>query len=241
MKTFLTLLVVCLPVAALGIEPAEGPLGERQKLVLTDDFDREGLGPNYKTGIPAYDVTGGVLQGTQARADHGSSLGATLELPDGNLLLEVKFRFEGASSININLDDKAFQGVHAGHISRVRITPRSVTLMDDREGVMRNDIYALRKSGDPQKKAQGDRMAENAVKQFPVQLERGKWYRISVEIVADQMRVMIDGKPAGSLRSPGLAHPTKPDLRIGVWGFNEQAWFDDLRVWSVKPFAGQAG
>jgi hypothetical protein len=46
------------------------------------------------------------------------------------------------------------------------------------------------------------------------------------------MRVTLDGKPVGFLKSTGLAHEKKPDLKISVSG--KQALFDDLRVWSVK-------
>src|SRR6056297_1055921 len=74
-------------------------------------------------------------------------------------------------------------------------------------------------------------------KKVPVKIRPGQWYKLNVEIVGDRMRVMIDDQRVGSLQSPGLAHPTKPDLRIGVWGEGEEAWFDDLRIWSVRPVA----
>jgi hypothetical protein len=46
----------------------------------------------------------------------------------------------------------------------------------------------------------------------------------------------LDDKPVGWLKSSGLAHATKPDLKISVSG--RQALFDDLKVWAVeKPAA----
>jgi len=48
------------------------------------------------------------------------------------------------------------------------------------------------------------------------------------------MRVTIDDAAIGHLKSPGLAHATKPNLRISAWGKDQEAHLDDLRVWSVK-------
>jgi len=115
----------------------EKPIAEKGTLVFSDDFKHSDLGEKWKIGIPAFTVTGPALKGSQARDDHGAAIGATLKLPDGNAILELKFRFDGANSINVSLDDKSFAGVHAGHISRVVIKPNRITLLDDKEGVMR--------------------------------------------------------------------------------------------------------
>src|SRR6056297_63968 len=201
-------------VSVSGADSDPTPRAVKGKLVFSDDFQRTELGSAWKVGIPGYQISDGVLRGIQAKSDHGSSVGTSLPLPSGDFHLELRFRFEGAKSININLDDKAFKGVHAGHISRVVIRPPTLILMDDKEGVMRNDIRALRKSNDPEMKAEGDRMSAGATKKVPVKIRPGQWYKLNVEIVGDRMRVMIDDQRVGSLQSPGLAHPTKPDLRI---------------------------
>lgn len=222
------------PAAPLPAEAA-APLGEKDKLIFSDDFDRETLGPAWKVGIPAFAIKEGVLQGLQERDDHGSSAGATLPLPDGNAILEVKVRFAGAKSFNVNLDDKDFKGTHAGHIARLVVRPAALTLMDDREGVMRNDIYELRKSEDAAKKAEGTKLAAGTTATVPFEFEQEKWYLLGLEVVGERMRVTLDGKAVGWLHSKGLAHPTKPHLRLGVWGKGEEAaHFDELRIWSVK-------
>lgn len=215
-------------------------LGVKDQLVFSDDFERTGLGPALKSPIPAFTVADGLLVGRQERPDHGGTLATTLALPDGNVILAIKFRFAGARSFNLACDDIGYRGTHAGHISRVTILPNRVTLYDDKEGVMRNDIYALRRSGDPQKKAEGDRLAEKATVNFPLKLEQNRWYALGLEIIGDQMRVSIDGQSVGQLQSPGLAHATKPTLRLSVWGAtpDRQVQFDELRIWSVKPAAG---
>lgn len=219
--------------AANGPAPTEGV---KNQLVFSDDFDRTGLGAALKSPIPAFTVDNGVLTGRQERADHGGTLAALLPLPDGNAIVEIKFRFAGARSFNLACDDIHYRGTHAGHISRVTVRPNQITLYDDKEGVMRNDIYALRRSGDPQKKAEGDRLAKNAVVNFPAKLEQGRWYALTVAIVGDRLTVSIDGIEIGHLKSPGLAHPTKPNLRLSAWGATpaQSVQFDALRIWSVK-------
>jgi hypothetical protein len=66
----------------------------------------------------------------------------------------------------------------------------------------------------------------------PMKVETHAWHTFSAEIVGDRMRVTLDGKPVGLLQSPGLAHSTKPDLKISLSG--KQALLDDLHVWAVK-------
>ena len=51
--------------------------------------------------------------------------------------------------------------------------------------------------------------------------------------LGDEMRVTIDGKPAGYLKSSGIAHPTKSKIELGVAG--KDGYFDDIKVWSAEP------
>jgi len=46
-------------------------------------------------------------------------------------------------------------------------------------------------------------------------------------------RVSLDDKSVGSLKSPGIAHPTKSDFHFTVTG--RDAIFDDVRIWSAGP------
>ena len=47
------------------------------------------------------------------------------------------------------------------------------------------------------------------------------------------MRVTIDGKPAGYLKSSGIGHPTKSKIELGVAG--KDGYFDDIKVWNAEP------
>jgi len=120
----------------------------------------------------------------------------------------------------------------AGHIARVTLEPQLVKLHDDKEGAMNRKLTALRKSDDAVAKAGAEAEIKRHTLMVPMKLETQRWHAFAVEIVGDQMRVMLDGKPVGFLKSAGLAHEKKPDLKISVSG--KQALFDDLRIWSVK-------
>ena len=74
---------------------------------------------------------------------------------------------------------------------------------------------------------------------FPVKLESGKWYTLVVETVGDEMRVTIDGKPSGYLKSPGIGHATKSKIELGVAG--KDGYFDDIKVWNAEIASEQGG
>jgi hypothetical protein len=105
-----------------------------------------------------------------------------------------------------------------------------VTLIDERDGGMRNDIYEMKK--DPAKKAEVAKLLAGRSASFPVKLEAGTWYTLVVETVGEEMRVTIDGKPAGYLKSSGIGHATKSKIELGVAG--KDGWFDDLKVWNAE-------
>jgi hypothetical protein len=96
---------------------------------------------------------------------------------------------------------------------------------------MRNDIYEMSK--DPSRKAERDKLLAGRRVTYPAKLEMGKWYLVVVETVGDAMRVTIDGKPAGYLKSSGIAHSTKSKIELGVAG--KDGFFDDLKVWNAEP------
>jgi hypothetical protein len=86
---------------------------------------------------------------------------------------------------------------------------------------------------EPSKKAERAKLLVGRTVTYPAKLETGKWYALVVETVGDTMRVTLDGKPAGFLKSSGIAHATKSKIEFGVAG--KDGWFDDLKVWNAEP------
>lgn len=154
-----------------------------------------------------------------------------LEIPTKDSVVEVKIKFAGATMIDVEFDDRKYTGCHYGHICRAQVRLNGVTIIDERDGNMRNDIYEMKK--DPTKKAEVAKLLVGRSVTFPAKLEAGKWHTLVVETVGDEMRVSIDGQPAGYLKSSGIAHATKSKIELGVAG--KDGFFDDLKVWNAEP------
>ena len=239
-----TLLVSLLGVAAtasaaeLRTVPSE-PIAKKLELLFSDDFERAEIGKAWGSVIPTYTLENGTLKGVQTRVNapaadgkpavvgHAAILG--VDVPTKDSVVEFKFRFAGATALSAEFDDRKFTGSHYGHICRVVVTPKDVTLRDERDGSMRNDIYALGK--DPTKKEERAKLIQGRSATFPLPLEADKWYSLALETVDDAMRVTIDGKPVAYLKSSGIAHPTKSKIEFGCAG--KDGYFDDVKIWNA--------
>ena len=225
--------------ADLPAIPAKS-IGEKKELLFSEDFEGPDPAKVWHKVVPTFVVEKGILKGTQTRdkdvpsADGKSVVKAHaavhgLEIPTKDSIVEVRIRFEGASMIDVEFDDRKYTEAHYGHICRAQIRLTGVTLIDERDGGMRNDIYEMKK--DPAKKAEVAKLLVGRSANFPIKLEASKWYTLVVETVGDEMRVTIDGKPAGYLKSSGIAHATKSKIEFGVAG--KDGFFDDIKVWNA--------
>lgn len=221
-------------------EPPARPLAEKKELLFADDFEGAEPAKVWHRVIPAFVVERGVLKGTQTRdkdvpaADGKPAVKAHaavhgLEIPTRDSVVEVRIRFDGATMMDVEFTDRAYKGSHYGHLCRAQVRLDRVTLIDERDGNMRNDIYAMKK--DPARKAEVAALLKGRSASFPVKLEPGTWYALAVETVGDEMRVTIDGKPVAYLKSSGIAHATKSKIELGVAG--RGGAFDDLKVWNA--------
>jgi len=236
---------VLLATAALADDPASIPaksLAAKKEILFSDDFQGAEPAKVWHKVVPTFAVENGTLKGTQTRdqnipaADGKPAVTAHaavhgLEIPTKDSVVEVRIKFEGATMIDVEFDDRKYTGCHYGHICRAQVRLDKVTIIDEKEGSMRNDIYEMKK--DPSKKAEVAKLLVGRSASFPVSLEKGQWYTFAVETVGDEMRATIDGKPAGYLKSPGIGHPTKSKIELGVAG--KDGFFDDIKVWNAEP------
>ena len=236
----LFLLTAPLFAADLPAIPA-GPIAEKKDLLFSDDFEGAQPAKVWHPVVPTFVVEKGTLKGTQTRdkdvpaADGKPAVKAHaavegLDIPTGDSVVEVRIRFEGASMMDVEFDDRKYTGSHYGHICRAQVRLNGVTLIDERDGGMRNDIYEMKQ--DPARKAEVARLLAGRSATYPAKLEPGTWYTLVVETVGDEMRVTLDGKPAGYLKSSGIAHPTKSKIELGVAG--KDGFFDDIKVWNAE-------
>ncbi|MBX3399012.1 MAG: hypothetical protein KF873_09740 [Gemmataceae bacterium] len=236
------LLFVTLGFAADKPPVPAAPIAEKKELLFADDFESAMPAKPWHRVVPTFAFDKGVLTGTQTRdkdvpsADGKSVVKAHaavhgLEIPTKDSIVEVKIRFDGATMIDVEFDDRKYTGAHYGHICRAQVRLTGVTIIDERDGTMRNDIYEMKK--DPAKKAEVAKLLAGRSITYPAKLEAGKWYALAVETVGEAMRVSIDGKPMAYLKSSGIGHATKSKIELGVAG--KSGSFDDIKVWNAVP------
>jgi hypothetical protein len=230
---------------ALPPIPAES-IAKKKELLFSDDFQGTEPAKVWHKVVATFGVENGALKGTQTRvvdvpaADGKPEVKAHaavhgLEIPTKDSVVEVRIRFDGATMIDVEFDDRKYAGAHYGHLCRAQVRLNGVTIIDERDGGMRNDIRAMR--NDPTKKAEVAALLKGRQVTYPTKLEAGQWYTLVVETVGDEMRVTIDGKPAAYLKSSGIAHATKSKIELGVAG--KEGWFDDIKVWNAEPAASR--
>jgi hypothetical protein len=223
----LTLLLTLTLTLNLSAGPDVPPaLAKKGELLFSDDFERTELG-DWKVIIPGFKVEDGVLIATQERDDHGA-VGRVYE-PMKDVIISFRFKLAGSPGFNLVFDDKNHKGSHAGHICRVAVVKNQIRLGDDKEGVMRNDIFAMRR--DPTIKEKATDLLKGRSSKTTVTVESETWYSMTIEIKGDEMRASLDGTALIYLKSPGIAHPTKESLHFTVNGTG--AHFDEVRVWAA--------
>jgi len=228
-NTILVILVVAIFSFARG---EDAPLVVKKgDLLFSDDFERSDLGENWKVVIPGFKVANGNLVGTQDRADHGAV--GRVYVPMKDVVMSFRFLLPEGCTFNVVFDDKNFKGSHAGHICRVAVTPKQIRLGDDKEGIMRNDIFAMRKDPETRAKSEALLKGKGAVLKTAVSLDT--WHTMVIKISGERMQVKLDDKTLGSLESPGIAHPTKESVHFTVNG--DGILFDDVQIWAVETSA----
>jgi len=214
---------------------------ELGQLQFEDHFDRNesqektdepgnGWGTNSKSrakGNKQVDLRDGAMYiDLSPEANHAVSVTHAAEFTDG--AVSLRFMLEDAKdSLGLDFADLDCKEVHAGHLFVAKITTKQVMLLDLKTGNMRSDIHEARqakqKLTDDQKKA-----LEGKQKSLPLVTEISKWHDLVVKIAGDELSISIDGKDIGSLKSPGIAHPTKKMLRLSV---PRNAVVDDVKIW----------
>jgi hypothetical protein len=244
-----TALLACVPLAGFAADPAgvpDQPIGVKKDLLFSDDFEASEHSKLWHDVVPTFAFENGTLKGTQTRdmnipamdgkaavQAHAAVYG--LSLPTKDSIVETKMRFDGCQWLDVEFDDRNYTGSHYGHLCRAQVYLDHIFIMDERDGSQNEALNALRKDPDPAKQEEANRIRRAHQLSIPLanKLEPGKWYTVVVETVGEAMRVTIDGKPVGYFKSPGIGHPTKSKIELGVGG--KSGAFDDIKVWNAEP------
>lgn len=219
------------------------PIGIKKELLFSDDFERAEIGPAWGPVVPTFTLENGALKGTQTRFDtpatdgkpsmkgHNAVIGT--DVPTKDSIIEVKIKFDGATSLSVEFDDRNYTGAHYGHICLVQVKPKMVILVDQRDGGMKNEIREM--ANDPAKKKERDALLVGRSVSFPLsqELQTGKWHTLVLETIGDAMRASIDGTAVAYLKSSGIAHATKSKIELNCG--SKDGYFDEIKVWNAVP------
>ena len=212
-------------------------IAEKKELLFSDDFKGATHDAKWHRVVDTFAFENGALKGTQTRdknipaADgkpevkaHAAVYG--LELPTKDSVVETKIRFDGNTMMDVEFDDRKFEGSHYGHLCRAQV------YLDKVNGTQSNNLIELRKDA-AKNKDEINKLLSTHTGSFPLKtkLEAGKTYDLVVETVGEEMRVTLDGKPVAFLKSPGIGHVTKSKIELGVAG--KSGWFEDIKVWNA--------
>ena len=183
------------------------------KVFFEDDFSGSQLKKEWGSWKSESVVRDGVLVGiTPKSADHPSV--NSIDLPSfGDMQVTVSFKFAGSQRFSIMFRDPAYKGSHAGHICHVAVSATSVTLYDGKTGQFRQDIRDKRKAGE-KLDAATENMLKTKMSQSKIKIDPTKWHDLGIRIEGDVLRAWIDGKLVATLKSEGIAHPTKTNMNI---------------------------
>lgn len=214
---------LCLAHSAPAQPSPAAPVPRPGEELFSDDFERQDLG-EWRAMVPSFTIIDGALRGQQSPGAHGAV--GQVRRPMRDVVVSFRFKLDGSTTFNAVFDDKDFKGSHGGHICRVLFTTHQIRLGDDKEGVMRNDIFEMTKK--PGGRALAAPLLAGRGSVAPARIEQNKWYHATIEVVGDDMRVWLDGAPSGHLKSPGIAHETKSSFHFTVTGSG--VLFDDVKI-----------
>src|SRR6188474_3445534 len=190
----LAAVLLAAPAAVADDPPAvpAKPIAEKKELLFTDDFEGAEPAKVWHKVVATFAVEKGALKGTQTRdknipaADGKPEIKAHaavhgLEIPTKDSVVEVRIKFEGATMIDVEFDDRKYTGAHYGHLCRAQVRLNGVTIIDERDGGMRNDIREMSK--DPSKKAERAKLLAGRQVTYPAKVESGVWHTLVVETV----------------------------------------------------------
>lgn len=200
--------------AAFAIEqpgPPKPPVGDP----FEDKFERTTLGDQWQIGGGIYTLHDGYLTaGEKEGNNHPGIFKIWKDFKD--IELKFSFRFDGSKGFSIVFNDPGEPSVHSGHVVRLSIALKSVTLTDDKTGLM--SLEWVDKRTDPKLKEAVEAVRAKTSRRFDYDFKPGQWYAVTMDVIGDEMSVSVDGKFVGKFNSPGFAHPTKKSFHFSISG-----------------------
>lgn len=172
---------------------------------LLDDPLNAALGKDWKVGKGKWEPVDGAIRGAELKDDmHGAVARRDLAVKDA--VIAFSFKLDGAKQISLSLNGAK------GHISRVRITPKSVVVQkDDQDGKNGPDTAAVLDTA-------------------TVDIKTGEWHTLVVELRGPDILATLDGKHTAFGTHEAIA---KEKANFGLTVAGETASFKGLKVYEA--------
>jgi hypothetical protein len=240
------LIAVCLlfTVATPLVADEKALLEERGSLLFADDFNRDDGSAvsdapgNGWTSNSAWRAEGskqvflndGTLRvATAPGASHGATMFHDIEPAFADSVVQIRFLMAVDEAFILDFNDPQCDVVHAGHIVKISVSKNEIVLKDSKTGDQNREIKELRRKNQLTPEIL-DSLAAKSVT-LPCMLADGKWHTMYLIVEGDLLRVTIDGKDIGQIKSEGIAHPTKRKICLGA---KKSPQLDDFKVWMLK-------
>ncbi len=134
----------------------------------------------------------------------------TRSFKESNVVIQFKFKFEGAKWLGIQLDD-ATNDAKKEHVAQLTIQP---------------DSFRIEKMT-----GFGGTTKNTTVDQKKMKFEPGAWHTIVWEIQGDEMLACVDDQEIAMAKVDGM---TLVRSRLQLVSSGELAWFDEIKVWKAE-------
>jgi hypothetical protein len=210
-RIVLALFVVIAVGLALAADPANPAAKAEPKTVmlttgkvLLDDPLNTALAKEWKVGKGKWELVDGVIRGAELKDDmHNAVIRRNVDMKDA--VIAFQFKLDGTKVISLSLNGTK------GHISRVRITPKSLIVQKDADKT--NDIKGV------------------VLDTVTTDIKPGEWHTLVTELRGGDILATLDGKHTTYGTHEGIA---KDKANFGLTVSGETASFKGLKVWEAN-------
>ncbi len=182
-----SLLTLTLALAAFTARAEDKPLLAIPGKVIYENNLSSGAGAPWKAAKGKWEPVDGVLRGSELEADKH---GAVTRLPNNlkDFVIEYEFKFSGAKTTSLSINSIK------GHMARILITPKSVTVQrddSDHKGPDKAVVFA----------------------RFPTELGEG-WHKVRLEMVGDKILGKVDDLVAWGANDLFMTEKASPGFTV---------------------------
>ena len=205
---------------------ADLELSKPGKLLMEENFDGVDLPELFTVGVGDWAIVDHTLRGRQQAADkHTAFRKIYLDHQDVIYQFDVKMEGDAFSQILINYD--------LSHLAKCVTRTDSISVFKVYEGGKRKQM--AKEGHDPGKDPMKGSWEEKtfAMDTGTVSLKKGKWYRVTIEMIGEVLSMEVDGVRVEG-RHIGITEK-KTNYGFQAGGMEGYVYYDNIRVWEALP------